>query len=42
MLEQLFGIVNSNLKEGITFLVILLILAVRPTGLMGKKEIEKV
>lgn len=42
VLEQFFGIVNSNLKEGITFLFILLILAVRPTGLMGKKEIEKV
>jgi branched-chain amino acid transport system permease protein len=42
LLEQLFGVVNSNLKEGVTFLVILLILAVRPTGLMGKKEIEKV
>jgi branched-chain amino acid transport system permease protein len=42
LLEQLFGIINSNLKEGITFLVILLILALRPTGLMGKKEIEKV
>lgn len=42
VLEQFFGIVDSNLKEGITFLFILLILAVRPTGLMGKKEIEKV
>ena len=42
VLEQFFGIINSNLKEGITFLFILLILAVRPTGLMGKKEIEKV
>src|SRR5258705_1896399 len=42
LLEQLFGIINSNLKEGITFLVILLILALRPTGLMGKKEIAKV
>lgn len=42
VLEQFFGIVNSNLKEGITFLFILLILVVRPTGLMGKKEIEKV
>jgi branched-chain amino acid transport system permease protein len=42
LLEQLFGIVNSNVKEGITFLIILLILAVRPTGLMGRKEIEKV
>ncbi len=42
LLEQFFGIINSNLKEGITFLVILLILAVRPTGLMGKKDIEKV
>jgi branched-subunit amino acid ABC-type transport system permease component len=34
--------VNSNLKEGITFLFILLILALRPTGLMGRKDIEKV
>ena len=42
LLEQFFGIINSNLKEGITFLVILLILVLRPTGLMGKKEIEKV
>lgn len=42
LLEQFFGIINSNLKEGITFLVILLILALRPTGLMGRKEIEKV
>ncbi len=42
VLEQFFGIVSSNLKEGITFLFILLILAVRPTGLMGRKEIEKV
>jgi branched-chain amino acid transport system permease protein len=42
LLEQFFGIVNSNLKEGITFLFILLILALRPTGLMGRKDIEKV
>ncbi len=42
LLEQLFGIINSNVKEGITFLFILLILVVRPTGLMGRKEIEKV
>ena len=42
LLEQFFGIVNSNLKEGITFLVILLMLALRPTGLMGRKDIEKV
>jgi branched-chain amino acid transport system permease protein len=42
LMEQLFGIVNSNVKEGVTFLFILLILAVRPTGLMGRKEIEKV
>jgi len=42
VLEQFFGIINSNLKEGITFLFVLLILAVRPTGLMGRKEIEKV
>jgi len=42
LMEQLFGIVNSNLKEGITFLFILLILAVRPRGLMGRKDIEKV
>jgi branched-chain amino acid transport system permease protein len=42
LLEQFFGVVNSNLKEGITFLFILLILALRPTGLMGRKDIEKV
>jgi branched-chain amino acid transport system permease protein len=42
LLEQVFGIVNSNLKEGVTFFFILLILALRPTGLMGKKEIGKV
>jgi branched-chain amino acid transport system permease protein len=42
VLEQVFGIISSNLKEGITFLFVLLILAVRPTGLMGRKEIEKV
>lgn len=42
LMEQLFGIINSNVKEGITFLFILLILAVRPTGLLGRKEIEKV
>lgn len=42
LLEQFFGIINSNLKEGITFLVILLILALRPTGLMGRKDVEKV
>ena len=42
LLEQFFGVINSNLKEGITFLFILLILALRPTGLMGKKEVEKV
>ncbi|MGO8918241.1 MAG: branched-chain amino acid ABC transporter permease [Stellaceae bacterium] len=42
LLEQLFGIIDSNLKEGVTFLFILLILAVRPTGLMGRKEITKV
>jgi branched-chain amino acid transport system permease protein len=42
LLEQLFGIVNSNLKEGITFFFILIVLAIRPTGLMGSKEITKV
>jgi branched-chain amino acid transport system permease protein len=42
LLEQLFGIVNSNLKEGITFFFILIVLAIRPTGLMGRREITKV
>jgi branched-chain amino acid transport system permease protein len=42
VLEQLFGVVNSNLKEGITFFFILAVLAVRPTGLMGRREITKV
>ncbi len=40
--EQLFGTINSNLKEGITFLFILIMLAFRPTGLMGRRTIEKV
>ena len=42
LLEQFFGIINSNFKEGITFLAILLILAIRPSGLMGRKDITKV
>jgi branched-chain amino acid transport system permease protein len=42
LLEQFFGLINSNLKEGITFFIILLILAARPTGLLGRKTIEKV
>ena len=42
LLEQVFGIINSNIKEGITFLTVLLFLAVRPTGLMGRKDITKV
>ena len=42
LLEQVFGIINSNIKEGITFLTVLLFLAVRPTGLMGRKDIKKV
>jgi branched-chain amino acid transport system permease protein len=42
VLEQLFGVVNSNLKEGITFFFILTVLAMRPTGLMGRREITKV
>ena len=40
--EQLFGTISSNLKEGITFLFILVMLAIRPTGLMGRRTIEKV
>jgi branched-chain amino acid transport system permease protein len=42
LLEQVFGIINSNIKEGVTFLAVLLFLAVRPTGLMGRKQITKV
>ncbi len=42
LLEQLFGVINSNLKEGITFLFILIMLAFRPTGLMGRRTVEKV
>ena len=42
LLEQVFGIINSNIKEGITFLVVLLILAIRPSGLLGRKDITKV
>ena len=42
LLEQVFGIINSNMKEGITFLAVLVILAIRPSGLMGRKDITKV
>ena len=42
LLEQLFGIINSNLKEGITFFFILIVLAISPTGLMGRRGITKV
>jgi branched-chain amino acid transport system permease protein len=42
LLEQLFGVINSNLKEGVTFLFILVMLAIRPTGLMGRRTIDKV
>ena len=42
VLEQLFGVLNSNLKEGIIFFFILIVLAIRPTGLMGRREITKV
>jgi len=42
LLEQLLGIVNSNLKEGITFFFILVVLAISPTGLMGRRDISKV
>ena len=42
VLEQLFGIINSNLKEGIIFFFILIVLAIRPTGLIGRREITKV
>lgn len=42
LLEQIFGIINSNIKEGITFLAVLLFLAIRPTGILGRKEITKV
>jgi branched-chain amino acid transport system permease protein len=42
LLEQIFGIINSNIKEGVTFLAVLLILAIRPSGLMGRKDITKV
>ncbi|MBV8524727.1 MAG: branched-chain amino acid ABC transporter permease [Acetobacteraceae bacterium] len=42
VLEQVSGIINSNLKEGVTFLFVLLVLGIRPAGLMGRKEITKV
>jgi branched-chain amino acid transport system permease protein len=42
LFEQLIGVINSNLKEGITFLFILLMLSIRPTGLIGRRAIEKV
>ena len=39
VLEQFFGIINSNLKEGITFLFVLLIRGA-PTGLLGRRGRE--
>jgi branched-chain amino acid transport system permease protein len=42
LFEQLVGVINSNLKEGVTFLFILLMLSIRPTGLIGRRAIEKV
>jgi branched-chain amino acid transport system permease protein len=42
LLEQIFGIINSNIKEGITFFAVLLFLAIRPTGLLGRRDITKV
>ena len=35
LLEQLLGMVNSNLKEGITFFFILIVLAISPTWAYG-------
>src|SRR5258708_1593935 len=42
LLEQLLGMVNSNLKEGIPFFFILLLLSIRPTGLPGRRHITNV
>jgi len=37
VVEQIAAGINSNLKDGITFALIILILALRPTGLLGKR-----
>jgi branched-chain amino acid transport system permease protein len=37
VIEQVAAGINSNLKDGITFALIILILTVRPTGLLGKR-----
>ncbi len=42
ILEQIFGLLSSTLKEGFIFLFILLALALRPSGLLGGKGVEKV
>jgi branched-chain amino acid transport system permease protein len=36
------GYISSTYRDAIAFAVLILILLVRPSGLLGKKEIEKV
>lgn len=42
LIEQGATIINSDIKDLSIFFVVLVILAIRPTGLMGAKTIEKV
>jgi branched-chain amino acid transport system permease protein len=42
LFEQFFGILSSTLKDGITFLIVLVFLGLRPNGLLGRKVITKV
>jgi branched-chain amino acid transport system permease protein len=36
------GYISSTYRDAIAFAVLILILLVKPSGLLGKKEIEKV
>lgn len=43
VLESLFGAYVSNgFKDAVAFIILIIVLLVRPTGLMGKKSIKKV
>lgn len=42
IIETIATSINSNLGYGITFLVLILVLLIKPQGLLGKPTVEKV
>jgi len=36
------GLISANYKDAIAFIILLLILFIRPEGIFGKKEMERV